>query len=65
MKQIHYISWACYALIAFMIIPVIRAQSDIIDTITLKSAYENGQRELIMSLPINILGDIPINSKKI
>ncbi len=64
MIRLHYFSWAGYALIAFMIMPVIRAQSDVINANVLKSAYDDGQREIIMSLPIEALGSIQIEPKK-
>ena len=33
MIRLHYISWAGYALIAFMVVPIIKAQSEVIKEI--------------------------------
>lgn len=39
MRQLHYLSWAGYALIAFLVIPVIRAQSEVIEKLAVAKVY--------------------------
>jgi len=61
MRQLHYLSWAGYALIAFMIVPVIKAENGVINQMNVQKAEESVRFEVkVMNMPISQLTEFKI-----